>query len=239
MSIELTSIEARNSRRLRLVFSNSLAPGAFSSTSFYTITAINAYGASPNVKAAMIVPGSVACVELVLSTDLVSDGVYSVAAVGVPALDSTVSTITSTQEFSYGRSVEQFNVEPIGSVVEVVFYLRDLVWTGSDFLETSNGDLAVVEGVQNAEQALLRRLTGSPLPWDPTYSPNTRQYIDGPTIGAISLKGALVSQSLKDDRVQSVKVTLTSDPDKPEEAYFSVQPILIGGHATEPISISL
>jgi hypothetical protein len=235
----MIAIDPRTPRRIRLVFSNVLASGAFTSTAFYTVVNTDGAGGSPTVRAALIVAGAASQVELVLSTDLVSGGFYTVSAIAVPSTDLSVTTGASVQAMKFGLVQERVNVEPVESLGDILLYGRDLVWNGQDFVETANGDLATVSGASNARQAILRRVAGSPLPWDPTYSPNARSFIDGPATATVSLKGALIDQCLQDDRVKSVKVTLSSDEDTPEEAYFTVEPKLIGGHDAEPIRVAV
>ena len=66
MTIALTTAIVRHERRLRLVFSNSLGAGAFSTLTWYTITS-DGTAASPSVVAAYAVANSPQVVELHLS----------------------------------------------------------------------------------------------------------------------------------------------------------------------------
>lgn len=238
MTIALLSVDPRTPTRIRLNFTTSLAVGAFTTTSYYTVASLDG-NASPTVRAALIVAGAVNNVELVLSSDLISGALYQISAIGVPAQDASVTDGTATTQMRYGRSVQQTNVEPVADGRELILYGRDIVYDGSDFVETSNGDLATVEGTTNVQQAITRRIAGTPLLWDRSYSPDSRQYIDGSTVATVSLKGNLIAQCLKDDRIASADVTLTSDDNDPTLAYFLVEPTLIGGQEVQPTKLPI
>ena len=240
MAIELLAIYPKHETRIRLVFTNTLAAGAFGvSPTFFTITSQDAFGVSPSVKASIVVPGAATNLELALSSPLAPGGKYLLAAVGVPATDTTTSTTASQQIFAFGESKSIPNVELAVSDADVDLYGRDIVWTGEDFLETTDGDLERVSGVENAQQAVLRRLVGHPLNWDQTYSPNARNFVDGPAPGIITLKGSILDQCMKDDRVRTASVTFSQDSALPDEAFFLVDVTLIGGQTPEPIPVAI
>lgn len=239
MAIELTGVVIRNERRLRLVFSNTLAAAAFTSTSFYTVANQDGLGPDCGVSAAIIVVGAATNVELALDSDLVDGALYQVSAIGVPATDATTSTAASTTLLRKGTSPAIQNAEPKASDAEVLLYGRDIVWTGGDYLETADGDLATVEGAPNACGALRRRLLGAPLPWAPGYSPRARSFVDLPLPAINALKGRLEQQVLADDRFEAVTVTLQINDDTPEESVFVVTPTLRGGKRAEPIYVQV
>lgn len=241
MAIELTGVVVRNERRLRLVFSNDLASGAFGTPApaYYVIANQDGRGLSPGVNAALVVPGASANVEIALDTDLVAGALYQITAVGVPALDLSTSTGASAELFQIGVSAKKPNAEPKVTDGDLLLYGRDAIWTGADYLEGADGDLAELGGVTNAEAAVRRRLLGHPLPWAPQYSPRARQYVDVPVVSIGGLRGHLESQALRDDRVKSVTATLTVNTDAPDESTFNVSTVLIGGFAPAPIPVAV
>jgi hypothetical protein len=233
MSIVLTSIYAARARRIRLVFSEPVAAGAFG-TSLYTVASEGPIAASPSVRAAYAVAGQPASVELVLNIDLVVDASYTVAMVNIPAVAGG-TPFSGMSRITYTTPQAATNVEPIVSDYDVILFGRDLVWNGNDFEEDVNGDLAVVSGIPNAVGALRRRFLGSPLPYAANYSPNAREYVD--SNDATPLGSKLREQALRDPRVLSVKVSPTEDSDG--NTVFEISPKFIGDRTAEPISVTL
>lgn len=239
MTIELTNIVVKHERRLRLVFSNGLAAGAFGTPApaFYVVDNQDGRGPSPGVASAIIVSGATTNVELALSADLVPGALYRVTAISVPALDASTSTSASDQNFRFPELAQPANVEAKTLDADLLLYGRDMVWTGSDYLETVEGDLGRLGGAANAQSAIRRRLLGKPLAWAPGYSPDSRQFVDAPLSGIGGLKGRLQAQALRDNRVRSAAVKLMLDDDSPAESYFEITSILVGGRAPEPVSV--
>lgn len=241
MAVELTSITPRGSRRLRLVFSNTLDTGAFGTPapSAYVVDNEDGRGPSPAVVAALVVGGSANNVELALDGDLVQGALYRVTALGVPATDASTSTSASDQQFRFGVAPEQADREPRSSDADLLLYGRDIVWTGDDYLEDADGDLATLSGIANAQSALRRRLLGAPLVWAPGYSPRAREYVDIPLSGMGTLRGRIEAQALADDRVKAVRVTMIIDDDTPEDSYFEITPTFAGGGSPESIPVGI
>lgn len=240
MAIELIGIVPKHERRLRLVFSNTLAAGAFGtgpSPAYYVVENQDGLGPSPDISAAIIVAGAGNNVELALSADLAEGALYRVTAIGVPAVDLSTSTSASDQVFRFGIPTARANVEPKASDYELLLYGRDLVHNGVDYLEGVDGDLATTDGRANAQTAISRRLNGSPLAWAPDYSPRARQYVDAPLPSIGTLRTRLERQALRDDRVSSVSATLVLDEETPTDSYFEVRPVLRGGGAAVPIDV--
>ncbi len=241
MTIELTGIVVRNERRLRLVFSSPLGASAFGSPApvAYVVDNEDGRAVSPGVSAAIIVASATDNVELALDTDLVDGALYRVTAIGLTGADASTSTSASDQLFRRGASPLQANAEPKVLDADLLLFQRDLVHTGTDYLETAEGDLGTVGGIANAVGAHRRRLLGSPLPWSPGYSPRARQYVDAPITGIGGLRGVLQQQSLKDDRIQAVEVTLEYDAETPDESAFRVRPTFIGERAPVTDSVDV
>lgn len=237
MAIELHSIDVRSDTRIRLVFSNHLAIGAFS-TSLYTVTAVDALGVDPGVKAILAINGTDTNAELVLQNVLSPGARYLVTAIGVPAQDLSVTTSASQDQFVYGTAPAALRSEALVDDGEVVLYGSDVIWNGTDFQETANGDLARVQGVTNAVQGVTRRLFSDGLPYDPTFGAKSREYVDAPAPTMGDLRTALIAQSMKDDRIAAVAVDIVPDSEEPDRVTFGISLELIGGHKPEPVSAS-
>lgn len=239
MAISLLGVEVRSERRIRLTFSNNLAGGAFATPgpSYYTVTSVAADATSPTVNAALIVPGAGMTVELALSGDLVRGSLYTLSAVGVPAVDASVTPAGTTTQFVFGaRSVAENDVEPLVRDRENALYGIDLIWNGSDFEEAPNGDLARVEGRAAVTKGLWRSIESSGLPWDPSWGVDAREWVDSPVPAGNNLTGVLAGQIKRDPRVASVSTEITFDNDK---AYILITPTLIGGVKVEPVSTAV
>lgn len=237
MAIELTSINARHERRVRLVFSNTLAAGAFTSTAFYAIENEDGKGPSPVISQALVVPGSGTNVELALGSDLAEGALYTLTALAVPAADASVSTVASTQKFRFGVSAKSaVSQEAKARDGELLLYGRDAVWA-EDYVENPEGDLDSISGVANVQAAQQRRLLGAPLPWDAAYGAYAYESVDLPSAAVGTLYGRLQSQAIADDRVRSAKVVLVSDD--PEDVHFVVTTTLEGGQIPGSIPIAV
>lgn len=226
MTIALLGIVPRHERRVRLLFSGTLAAGAFTSTTYYSVACTNSLGGNPSVSAAIQIAGNGSSVDLALARDLAQSGTYLVTCTAVPGADA--STFTGTQSFYFGQSQLRPNSEPARSDVSDLVYGVDLIWDGRDFVESADGDLAVISGLENAQAAIQRRLRGSGLPWSPGYGPRLDSFVDGPAVGQGTARGAIVNQLLLDDRVTSAKATVRTDETDPAKVYFDITVKLLG-----------
>jgi len=104
MAIALVSLSIKHERRIRAVFSNTLAAGAFTDPSLYVLTCTNSAGADPGVQKAVAILSSPNVVELQLDLDLVGGGVYRLQADGVPAVDLSVTPADSFAFAKIGRA---------------------------------------------------------------------------------------------------------------------------------------
>lgn len=235
MSIDLLALEIRHERRLRLVFTNTLAIGAFN-PALYTVTAVNADATSPAVTAALIVSGTPATVEIALGGDLVQGIMYTVTAVGVPATDTSVTPGGTLERFRFGAKKVKTKVEPFLRDRERLLFQVDIIWNGDSYEETASGDLARVEGQANVTKALWRSIETAGLPWDPSWGVDTREYVDSPSPTAAPLKGLLSTQILKDPRVVSVTSTVDIQD---FDTFINLQPVLTGGVPAQPVSVQV
>src|SRR4029077_12166453 len=135
--------------------------------------------------------------------------------------------------FRWDSGEAQPNVELPEDDLDALLYGIDLVWTGTDFAETPLGDLATIQGSDNAKGALTRRLTAEEdLPWRPgRYGAGARDYVDGPQADATTLRGSILRQARADDRVKRVTATFSFDEQGSGDAYFDVTIALIGAES--------
>jgi hypothetical protein len=187
------------------------------------VVCTNGVGAAPGIAATMLVPNAPGGVELALDTDLVAGGIYAVTSANVPGADATLSP-SATECFTFGDLVAPtVNVEQPQDDLGALLYAIDLVWTGSDFLETSARDLATVSGLPNLQGAEQRRLVDvDGLPWDATYGAKAGDFVNAPVGTGQQLLGRLRRQAVADDRIAKATVTLLEDDDHPGDTYFPV-----------------
>jgi hypothetical protein len=230
MTIAFISASIHSRRRLRLGFSESLAAGAYTTLTYYTVTCEDAGGVDPDVVAAFVVPSSPAVVELALGDELVDGSAYTVSAIGVPASGGSTTPAGSVLPMRPGVvRARPVAISPEDDILAIT-YGADLVWDGSDFVEDAQGDLSEVSGRENVHAALKRRLTSDGLPWDSTYGTKPREYVDGSSLAAQQLRGALASQAVQDDRVKrAIATVLPENEDHPEETTIETVITLIDG----------
>jgi len=233
MTISFTSVVIHSRRRLRLVFSESLAAGAFTTLTYYTVTCLDAGGVDPGVVAAFVVSGSPVVVEISLNADLVDGSGYTVGAVGVPASGGSSTPAGSELPFRLGGT----QARPVAATPEddplASLFGADLVWNGSDLVEDASGDLAAISGRENAKQAVKRRLMSDGLTWNPAYGGKPRGYVDGPSTLAGELRGKFAAQAVADDRVSKATATvLAEDETQPEVTNIETTIVLIDGTQT-------
>jgi hypothetical protein len=236
MSIDLLTVEVRHERRIRLLFTNAVGSGGLGTPapSFYTVASQDGAGADPLVKAAMAVSGNPNAVELVLSLDLVRDGLYLVSAVGVPDTGAGVTGATSTQQIRWGQDYSQSDAEPLLADRARFLYGVDLIFNGEDYSEDTNGDLARVAGTANVTKALYHGIETTGLPWNAGWGAGAREFVDSPSVAATALRHSLHAQVLRDPRVRSIKTDLQIAD---AETTVFLTPTLITGETIEPVSL--
>jgi hypothetical protein len=203
----LVGVVVRHERRLRFRFDAELSPAAFQSTRFYAVTCTDGHGVSPPIAGALVVGADLHELELALGADLVDGASYEVRVAGAP---------TSDGQTADGFARVRPGAQPTTGDADTddadrVLYGIDLVHDGGDYVESTDGDLATIEGLPNLEGAIARRLASDGLPWDSIYGAKPRRYVDG-AVGALStLRGALIREALNDDRVEAADATLADD----------------------------
>jgi len=238
MAVSFANIVPKHERRFRVLFSDALGAGAFLPGP-YTVTSQDSLGVSPNVLAAYPIAQDPNVVELVLDADLAAGGLYLLTMTGVPGTSGPA--FTGTQEFRVGvpQVTSIPNTESKTDDIMSLLYGEDLVWSGSDYLETADGDLDTISGIPNAEGAIMRRVSGDPLPWDDDYSARAGQYVDGPPGTMPTLRAALIEQTREDDRVAGATCSLTVD-NEDADATFELTVDFVGApKASAPFSVSL
>jgi hypothetical protein len=210
MAITLQTVAVTSARRVRLVYDNTLALGAFS-TAWFSIASVDDVGMAPGVSYALAVPGLGHIVELALSLDLVPGARYSVSAVaGVPAADASTAPEVSYEFVVPSRRADPSVGVTANDIAAEIFGL-DLRHDGNDFVESADGDLAVVSGPENAQLAVTRRLLSDGLPYDATYGGQARKYVDAPNAALPALRARLEREARADDRVVAASVEMAAD----------------------------
>lgn len=230
------SVIVRSETRLRLNFDVNVSSSAFTGTGTIVVTNLDGVGVNPTVRGRIPVVGSPISLEIALAPELVDGALYQVSVTGIPTTDST--TATGTLQFTTGQQFNPINTEFSNPNVEAALYGVDLVWTGTDYLETPDGDLATVSGKANLDGALRRRLGSDSLTWDDNYGVKSRQFVDAPNASAPALRGLVLRQMLLDNRVASATVSIVIPIDNQFEADLQVDVVPVGSSNASDISIS-
>jgi len=234
MTIAFASIVIRHERRVRLLFTDSVAGGAFS-TALYKITSVNGDGAPVGVQAVIAPLSQPNGVELQLDTDLTPGAVYEFQANGVPGAGGGSTPTPSRQTGVFGTApFSPVNHEGDASELDVLLYGRDVLWRGGDFVE-AGGDLATIAGPANVWEALWRLGLSDGLPWDEAHGLHPREYVDGTAGAFVTIQGRALAQFLRDDRVASAEASIDFASDE-EAGTLTITPTLIGdsGRAALP-----
>jgi hypothetical protein len=236
MAIVQLSTVFNGTRRCRTIFNGALAAAAFTSTSFYVITAIDG-GTNPiNVVAVFAIASNPNAVEFAIDADLTSGALYTIGYTAVPGADA--STFTGTVQIRNGLALVSLpNEEQETDDVALLLYGRDLVFSGYDWAEDATGDLLLGSGRSNWKGAIDRRLGSQGLNWDPSYGPRADQQVDAPSPYAPSFAGSLVAQARLDDRTKQATAQLTQAPGDPNGFIVSVQ--IVGRDGLEVMSTSV
>lgn len=221
----LLALVPRHERRVRLVFDTALAAGAFAAVTFYAITNEDGLGAHPAVIGAIAVPNTPAAVDLVVDSDLVDGALYNVAVTAVPAVD--LSTATGTLPIRLGQHVAAQDLEVSPGDVDALLYGQDCIWSGTDYVETPQGDLAVHAGPDVVRADIRAGCLSEGLQWDPEWGAKPRQHVDAVAASVPAYKAEVLRQIYRDDRVRIARVTTVID-DAVGEALFDVAVDLIG-----------
>lgn len=235
--MDLLTVIIRSDTRLRLEFSSAVGSTAFTGSGTITITSQDGLGLSPTIKQRIPVSSSPNSIELVLSNPLVDGGFYVVQLINIPGADATFAT--GIENIRPGVTFTRLNTEIDVPEIESALYNIDLVWTGEDYLESANGDLASISGMPNVHGALLRRLVSDGLPWDSDYGAKPRKFVDGPSPATPLLRGEILRQMLSDNRVRAATVRLDLEVDNPNEANYFVDVALIGSSNKSDVSIQV
>lgn len=241
MAFNLVQCLPKHERRLRLLFDNQPASGAFGSSpttlGYYTVLSQDNLSSAESVTQAIAVSDTVNAIELALANDLAPGGLYLLQLNALP--DTGVDTCSQSTLFRFWTDPTVPNVESPPNDYAQLLYGIDLAYSGTDWVETSDGDLLTVEGLPNVEEAIWRRALGDPLPWAPNYGAKTRQFVDGTPGSMPTLKAQLVANLGLDSRVKAVQAVLSFDPNDPWSAYFDTTVTLIGGDTVGPRPVSV
>jgi len=236
MTIALNAVEVRSSRRLRLAFSMTLAAGAFTDPTLYSVASVDGAGSTPIVNAVFSIPSSGHIAEISLDADLTEGVPYTVSAIGVPATGGGgVTPSGSTLQFQLGvvlQSLRQNDTEAGDVWAEV--YGEDLRWDGEDFAEAANGDLDTIGGAANVRASVIRDIGSDGLPWAPGYGGKLRRFVDGPSVSIAEVRGICIKRALADDRVVSAAASvLPQDLTDTGRSSVEMDVTLLGGPTVE------
>jgi hypothetical protein len=116
--------------------------------------------------------------------------------------------------------------------IELDALKEDLAWP---LVLSTAGDLAAVRGIPNVESALVARaITGRrEIPHRPQYGTDWEDLQNGPSIEeeSATLEARLLEQYQRDARVESVTVTVMTDPNNPSDTIARVHADILTGDA--------
>jgi hypothetical protein len=225
MTLALQNLIVRSRRRIRAVFTDAVASGAFV-TGFYSVTSLDGFGASPTINGVLVVPDSPQVVELSLAIDLADGAGYRLdVAAGVPALAGGTAGAGS-YAFSAPTAAPAASPEILSDELLDAIYGNDIAFANDDFVETLEGDLATRGGIQNTTEALLDRALSDGLPWDDSYGAKPREFVDGSDSELSTLRSRTLGQFLQDDRV--VSATAVSAFEQTGDATIDIAAVLVG-----------
>ncbi len=197
-------VQIRSPYRVRLGIDGGVVSGSLVA-SLYAVTSLDGIGASPAVSGVLAVPGG-AFVELALAVPLADGGRFRFTATAVP---TAASPFTGSEDVLVPTKATVPASAPLGSdSFDRVLYGADLLSLGGDLVESQDGDLAEIAGLENVRTSVARRLVANGLPYDPTYGARAREYVDAPSPSAGSLAGELTAQAAQDPRVTKATTSL-------------------------------
>ncbi len=230
MAIQALNLIYRSTRRLRVVFSNNLAAGAFNASWFNIAVSEPPLAVGLAVTAGLAVLNSPNVVELVLTAELESGRRYDLTVFGgVPATDASTTVSSVALPLTVPSSAPLTSASDATRSVTDALYGVDLAWDGRDFVEGPDGDLQVVRGVENVRSALERRALSGGLAWRTDYGAKARAHVDAPETAGAEFRAELVAQARADDRVKSAKARKTSIQGRRDESLFELEAELVGG----------
>lgn len=226
------------SRRIRVLATQSLGTGAFTSTTLYTVTSLDGIGASPSVNAVFAIAGTPQAVELAVSADLVPGGLYQVAFAAMPFANGTTFTGNLTGRLALPSNTPNAQAEPSTGDFDLLFYGRDLLLgDNGDFALDATGDLATISGRQNWQDAIERRVMSDGIPWDAAYGAKPSDYVNAPSQYQLPLSARIVQQARADDRTLTAQVQLVPNPAGIKGAY-AFQLSAQGRDGLSPITVT-
>lgn len=246
MALQLLAVQQRSSTRIRLKFDGAVAGSAFGPAALVGYTAAESYEGSAVAARTWAVTGSIAiasdaaAIELVLANP-VGDGSWFwivfnspvPAAVGAPFAGPVSPTIRSLE------NAPRPSPEVPASGLDAILWGEDFVHDGRDWVETAEGDLLVSTGIENARQAVARRLLSEGLQWDAAYGLRPRRFVDAPSVTAKTILGEAQTQAVADDRVVAAASRVAApDPQHPEEVAIETSLTFFSGQS-QPVTTSL
>lgn len=235
--MNFSTLVIRNERHVRLFFSSSPDPTAFTGTGTIALSNSDGLGIAPGIRARLAVPGTPTAMELVLDNDLAGASNYTLTLTALPGADAT--TVTTTAALRMGGFTAPLNEETKESDLEALIYGTDLVNVYGEFYENVSGDLATISGQPNVYLALDRRMLSSGIPWRSSYGTKPREFVDGTPAGAQQLVGISVRQMVLDPRVASAVARISPpDPNDVSKASIGIDTTLVGSGSTKNLVVN-
>lgn len=228
---------ARSLRRVRLTFDGALGAGAFAS-SWFTVVAVDAWGASVAVVEALAVASRPNDLELALSRDLTPGAHYRIdIAAGIPDAEADPSPSGSVEAILGTPQRQASRDRDLRAVIDSIFQ-HDAAHDGDDFVEGASGDLESVTGEENGRAAVRRRVAAQGLRWDSTYGPGVREFVDAPVTGLYAVRGSIAENLRLDDRVRNVDVVVGDATVDGDDVQIPVSVEFVGG-VTSTVEVPL
>jgi hypothetical protein len=211
MAIEFQSAYSRSTTRVRVVFSNTLGSGAYS-TSFFSLAVVDGYAVAPPIVEALLVPGRGQDIELALGGELTEGARYLLTiSAGVPDVLSDTAA-GATARLTIPQTQLAANEEQTDTAILDELFQRDLLHDGTDFIEDANGDIAQLVGLDNARSAVARRVAADGLKWDQNFGPALREHVDEHPSALYAMRSKIGANLRQDDRIADADVRV-SDAD--------------------------
>lgn len=171
------------------------------------------------------VAGDALSIHAIFGEDMAAGGRYRFT---IDSINVAGSPVAVTADLFYAPASHQIENLPPEEDVTGILYGEDLVHDGNDFVESADGDLETVTGVENAKAALVRACLSNGLPYSEGYGARPRRFIDGAAQNSSTLRGALLRTMLDDDRVEECSAVPIRDENAPSEVTFNLTAKFVG-----------
>lgn len=172
-------------------------------------------------------------IEVILDSALTGGGNYSLSLNPTRVSNGSDTAPPVTFDFTAPSQPQA----PSGSLsitqLSAAFFGEDIQWSGTDWVEGPDGDIAVASGPENARTAVIRRELSEGVLWDASYGLKPSEFVDAPAGELPSLMARMETQALADDRVKKATATLLgADASDPEQQLVNLNLTLADGTST-------